>query len=621
MVELFWDGKRKHDRRVGPVRIPLPFQTIETVNESTNERQRTLALSGPQRAAAWRNRLIWGDKKYVLPSLLAEFAGAVDLIYIDPPFDTGSDFTAKARIPHSDKTIVRAPTVLETKAYRDTWAVTEDERQRGVTSIDKYLRWFSDTAVLLKELLSARGLLFVHLDDNVVHEAKVLLDELFGRDKFRGEIVWQLGTGAKSKTFFSIQHNVILVYSAGDEWTFNDDDPAAREPYAAGSLKAHFTKVDASGRPYRSRVINGQEYIYYADAGRLRGSVWTDISSMKANSPVMAEATGYPTQKPEELLQRIIGVCSRPGDLVLDCFCGSGTTLAVAEKLGRRWIGCDLGRFAVHTTRKRLLDNPNVSPFLIQNLGKYERQAWLASEFDDPATAAARDTAYKDFVVELYRGRPLHGNAWLHGAKNNRVIHVGAVDAPVTADDIASLVVEVRRRAGPVPAGKTTGVDVLGWDFAFEVVETAKHVAQQSGVDLSFRRIPREILDQRAVDQGDIQEKDFFELRAFLTDLTVVGRTATLKLTELIVPAEDLPEEVASAINHWSQWIDYWAIDWDYQGDTFHNSWQSFRASQKPDLELAARHEFQAPGRYTIVVKVIDLLGADTTRMLTLEVT
>ena len=226
-------------------------------------------------------------------------------------------------------------------------------------------------AFLLRDLLADAGLLFVHLDDNIGHEAKVVLDEVFGPERFRGEIVWQLGTGAKSRKFFSIQHNIILVYSGGETWTFNHETNIAREPFAEGSLATHFRHIDENGRRYRVRTVNGKDYRYYADEGRLIGSVWTDISSMTANSPILDEGTGYPTQKPEKLLERIIAVCSNKNDLVLDCFCGSGTTAVVAEKLGRRWIACDLSRFAIHTTRKRLLAVSGAKPFVVQNLGKY----------------------------------------------------------------------------------------------------------------------------------------------------------------------------------------------------------------------------------------------------------
>jgi DNA modification methylase len=606
VTEILWDGKYRDHARIAPVRIELPFQTVETVN-SARDRARTLELFASGGSTEWRNRLIWGDKKYVLPSLRAEFSAKIDLIYIDPPFDTGADFSVTADVPETDQLLPKRPSIMEMKAYRDTWGVTPDERARGVTSKDKYLRWFSDAAFLLRDLLADTGLLFVHLDDNIGHEAKVVLDEVFGPERFRGEIVWQLGTGAKSRKFFSIQHNIILVYSGGETWTFNHETNIAREPFAEGSLATHFRHIDENGRRYRVRTVNGKDYRYYADEGRLIGSVWTDISSMTANSPILDEGTGYPTQKPEKLLERIIAVCSNKNDLVLDCFCGSGTTAVVAEKLGRRWIACDLSRFAIHTTRKRLLAVSGAKPFVVQNLGKYERSAWAAAEFK--ADHQAREDAYRRFILQFFRAEPLSGYVWLHGAKAGRFVHVGAVDAPVTASDVKGIARDVLRAAGRGGGA----VDILGWEFAFELNETAKQIAAEAKVHVQFRRIPRDVLDKRAVEQGDIQERDFLELRVFSTKQQQKGRELTVSLTDFMMPSEDLPEDLQSLVTHWSQWVDYWAIDWDFRGDTFHNQWQSYRTRDLPNVELSAKHVYKQPGSYVVMVKVIDLLGCDTT--------
>jgi adenine specific DNA methylase Mod len=197
MAELIWDGKYdEHGHKRAPVRIELPFQTVETVNESVQERQRTLELSASGHDSEWRNRLIWGDKKYVLPSLLPEFAGKVDLIYIDPPFDTGADFSFVTSIPESEEFFEKEPSLLEQKAYRDTWGVSQEDRKRGVSSIDRYARWLCDSTVLLRELLNDKGTLYVHLDYHVAHYAKAILDELFGQEAFLNEIVWRRTTAA-----------------------------------------------------------------------------------------------------------------------------------------------------------------------------------------------------------------------------------------------------------------------------------------------------------------------------------------------------------------------------------------------------------------------------------------
>jgi hypothetical protein len=327
---------------------------------------------------------------------------------------------------------------------------------------------------------------------------------------------------------------------------------------------------------------------------------------------------GYPTQKPESLLERIIKASSNPADLILDCFSGSGTSAAVAEKLGRRWIACDLGRFAIHTTRKRLLAILGVKPFVVQNLGKYERQAWQAAEFPTPDDLREREARYRAFILDLYRATPVSGHIWLHGAKGGRMVHVGAVDAPVTLADVKSIAAEVWRAVGTgKDAPETAGVDILGWDFAFELNELASQVAAEARVDVSFKRIPREVLEKKAVEQGDVR---FFELAALSVDVKAKKREVTVTLKDFVIAPDDLPDEARKSIKHWSQMVDYWAVDWDYKGDTFHNQWQTYRTRKDPKLEVSATHSYIEPGSYTVLVKVIDLLGNDTTKALSVVI-
>ena len=214
--------------------------------------------------------------------------------------------------------------------------------------------------------------------------------------------------------------------------------------------------------------------------------IWTDINKIHNQSP---ELLNYPTQKPEALVERIVKASSDEGDLVLDCFCGSGTAAAVAEKLNRRWIAGDLGRFAIHTTRKRLLGIPSVKPFVVQNLGKYERQAWQVAEFPSNGKnrleeQRERETAYRQFILELYRATPVQGHVWLHGVKGGRMVHVAAVDAPVTRADLNAIAAEVWKASGKGPnSPQKPAVDVLGWEFALDMNETAKQVAAEARVD------------------------------------------------------------------------------------------------------------------------------------------
>ena len=348
--------------------------------------------------------------------------------------------------------------------------------------------------------------------------------------------------------------------------------------------------------------------------GEIVDNLWADIPPVNSQAE---DRTGYRTQKPVALLERILNASSDPGDLVLDCFCGSGTTAVAAEKLGRRWITCDLGRFAVHTARKRLLRMPNVRPFAVQNLGKYERQAWQAAEFSTPEQGTALQVAYRRFILDLYRATPIDGYAYIHGIKARRFVHVGSVDAPVTVEDVKALARECWKAGGRGAGEATNAADVLAWDFAFEVNERAKAIAADANVNLSFKRIPREVLEKKAVDQGDIR---FFELAALSLDVATAKDTVTLTLRDFMVPPDDVPAEIQRAISNWEQWIDYWAVDWDFRDDTFHNQWQSYRTRQTLKLQKQIGHQYEEPGTYTIVVKAIDILGNDTTKSIQVRV-
>jgi adenine-specific DNA-methyltransferase len=627
-TELIWDGKYNADgTKKAPLRVELPFQAVETVNESAQDRQRMLDLFSYGQTTSWRNRLIWGDKKYVLPSLLPEFAGKVDLIYIDPPFATGDDFSFQVDIEGSS--FMKEPSLLEQKAYRDTWG-------RG---LDSYLQWFYETAILLYELLSEKGSLYVHLDWHVGHYAKVILDEIFGIENFHNHITWKRSTPrGNSYRRYPELTDYIFFYAKTDNYPWNDQYGEYRQEY----IDKYYQTVDsATGRKFQPTSLLGHVgvnpvyewrglskpwrypkhrleeldkagLLYWPERGdvpRLKRfldeqkgmpiqSLWDDIPPVNSQAK---EDTGYNTQKPEAFLERVIKASSNEGDLVLDCFCGSGTTAVVAEKLSRRWITCDLGRFAIHTTRKRLLNIPSVKPFIVQNLGKYERQLWQAEEFGP--NAEQRLTDYTRFVADLYQAQPLAGYAWLHGVKGGRVIHVGSVDSPVTLADVRSIIREWRGSLGRSGAA-SNGIDVLGWEFAFELNETARQQAQESGVDLRFLTIPREVLEKKAVDQGDIQ---FFELAALFVEHQIKGRELTLEMTNFIAPLEYVPQEVREKITKWESWVDYWAVDFNFRDDTFHNEWQSYRTRKDKALTTKVQHCYDAPGTYQIQVKVIDI--------------
>jgi hypothetical protein len=261
------------------------------------------------------------------------------------------------------------------------------------------------------------------------------------------------------------------------------------------------------------------------------------------------------------------------------------------------------------------LSIPNVKPFVVQNLGKYERQAWQKYQFGDDATE--RIDAYIEFILKLYRAQPLNGFTWLHGIKAGRAVHVGAVDSPVTMADVKSIVIDWKKNTAKANAVTNTGIDILGWEFALELHETAKQQAAEAGVDLRFLTIPREVLEQKAVEQGDIQ---FYELAALFVNQKAQKRKLTLELTNFIAPLEYVPQEVRERVTKWQSWIDYWAVDWDFKTDTFHNQWQSYRTRKDKNITTTAEHTYEAAGNYLVQLKVIDILGNDTTRTLKVEI-
>lgn len=266
-----------------------------------------------------------------------------DLVYLDPPYGVGATMTLR-----SGKGERRGRRTAESgpAAYDD---------KLGAPALVEML---APRLAAIRERMSQECTLYLHLDHRAVHEVKVAADAVFGRGAFLGEVIWAPGNGSRGARGFSVTHQTLLLYARSPSdrslTVYNAEDPALREPYAETSLSMHFTNVDEDGRRYRERVIGGKAYRYYADTGRRLGSVWTDIPAMVANTPLRKEGTGYPTQKPERLLDRIVRASSRPGATVADLMCGSGTTLVAAARLGRRFIGADRSPAVVEIASKRL---------------------------------------------------------------------------------------------------------------------------------------------------------------------------------------------------------------------------------------------------------------------------
>jgi site-specific DNA-methyltransferase (adenine-specific) len=288
------------------------------------------------------NLLTLADAQDLCPRLPPEIR--FDLVYLDPPYGVGTTMSARL-----------APGQTRGRKKVESGPDAYEDREDG----DELAAMLVPRLAAIRERMAEGATLYLHLDHRAVHELKVACDRLFGRGAFLGEVIWAPGNGSRgARKGFSVTHQTILMYTRRAEEkglvVYNGDDPMLRESFAETSLSMHFRNVDEDGRKYRERVVGGKAYRYYADAGRRLGSIWTDIPAMVANTPLRKEGTGYPTQKPERLLERIIRASSREGATVADLMCGSGTTLAVAAKLGRRFVGGDRSPLAIEVASKRL---------------------------------------------------------------------------------------------------------------------------------------------------------------------------------------------------------------------------------------------------------------------------
>ena len=675
--ELVWPGKYNVDGTQREVpRVNLPFQVIETVNESraTREAHRDgvqgslfeiyEGKEGDTFEDGWKNKLIWGDNLLVMGSLLEKFAGKIDLIYIDPPFATGADFSFTTKVGDPELRVEKAASVVEDKAYRDTWG-------QGLIS---YMQMMNERLTLIKSLMSPDSHLFVHVAPNVSPYLRLMLDEIFGADNFRNEIVLHRPITKNLQRQFNVisalpqGHDVLIWYSTQSSTRV----PNLLVPYESPAPDGYWHRFwSGANRPSmryellsetpthgqwkweKQRALravqNYNQFLkdrrdrslveYWRDTGRrlefirksstgtvenwfpprndkIGDTVWDDIKTYE-------NLKDYATQKHEQLLTRVVEWISRPNDIVADFFCGSGTTLAVAEKLGRRWIGCDLGRWAIHVTRKRLQGIQDCRPFEVLNLGKYERQYWQGATFGEKGNKRSGERAlyeYFAFILKLYGAQPISGFEHLHGKKGKAMVKIGTVDAPVTIDEIQHGLDECIRL-------KQRELHVLGWEWEMGLAgqNSARRgglmhdEARVRGVKLILLQIPREVMEQQAVDKDDVR---FFEL-AYLE--AVIGMpkklTAQVKLRNFVIPnSELLPDEVRDKVSRWSDYIDYWAVDWDFRNDTFMQGWVAYRTRKDRTLPLISdSHTYEKRGNYRALVKVIDIFGNDTSQAFDIE--
>jgi adenine-specific DNA-methyltransferase len=635
-VELVWNGKTSE-----VCNIVLPFQVIEQVDEPRAEKAGDASLQGllfddrGRQLKGWTNKLIWGDNKLILSSLKngplreeIEKQGGLKLIYIDPPFDVGADFSMDIEI--GDETFTKNPNILEEIAYRDTWG-------RGA---DSFISMIYERLVLMRDLLAEDGSIYVHCDWRVNSHIRLALDEVFGARRQLNQIVWKRIFSHSGGNKFGIVDDTILLYTKTDRFHFK----RLTKPHSESYVKSHYGSVDDSGRKFRLVTLTGkgsgpprqfgdrviapppgrhwawsQERI---DAGLISGkivfastgqpnikqylddtegsviqTIWDDLPPV---NPISSELVGYPTQKPEVLVERVINASSNEGDLVGDLFCGSGTTAAVAEKLGRKWIACDLGKFAIHTTRKRLIgvqralrtEGKNYRAFEILNLGKYERQHFIGvnpnlREVEQQRQLAEKEAAFLELILRAYRAEKTEGFNTFHGKKAGRLVSVGPVNLPVTRLFVEEVILECRQK-------RITRVDILGFEFEMGLFPNVLDEARAKGIDIAPKYIPAEVFDKRAVEKNQVVFHDvsFIEVKPHvkkntvaveLTDFSVfysqdsiANAEATLKdKSSKIVVEKGQIVKVSKDKNgivsrerltqNWTDWVDYWAVDFNFE--------------------------------------------------------
>lgn len=675
-TELVWEGKYDefgNRREVNVAGLAMPLQRIETIDEPRSRAQAQGSLFDESKAHRddFRNRLIWGDNKLVLASLIEEFRGRLELIYIDPPFDVGADFTLEVPIGDSDEMLEKAQSILEMIAYRDMWG----------TGTDSYLHIVYDRLLLMKELLSETGSIYVHCDTRVNSYLRLILNDVFGKDNFINQITWRRTGAHNDPGRYGMISDTILFFRKGNSYTWN-------QPYgerSADSVEKVFRyaekpdgtsvtvpageKIPRDWRRFQSVTLrspnprpnlvydykgykphkNGwsvniermkqydaaKRLIFPKDKGgaiRLKmyldespgvpiQDIWTDINKVEAAS---LENLNYQTQKPEALLERIMRTSSNEGDVVGDFFCGSGTTGIVAERLGRRWIMTDLGRFAIHTTRKRLIGvqrelHEAAKPyrsFDVYNLGRYERQWWQKE-----ALQGAEDE-HRIVVLKFFRAENLsHApSPLIHGRKGAAFVHVDGIDSIFSRE-------EVKEVARAVKAAGGKQVHCLAWDFEMDIRQAVAGIETELDVKIRLHRIPREIMEKNRT-----EVPPFFEV-ALLEAEPVVRKgpktkTVEIKLKNFLpslteVPSKELEALQERAVESGFDFIDFWAIDFDWAPDRpFNHHWQDYRTRKDRSLKTVSDAEFsyEKPGKHTACVKVVDVFGCDTSITVEIEV-
>jgi adenine-specific DNA-methyltransferase len=661
-TELVWEGKYDeygNRRTVDVAGCAMPLQKIETIDEPASRLRAKDDLFDVTKAHRddFRNMLIWGDNKLVMASLLKDFKGKVDLVYIDPPFDVGADFTMNVPIGDEKETAFKDQSTLEMVAYRDMWG-------KGT---DSYVHTMYERLTLMKELLSTRGSIFVHLAPTVSHHVRCVLDDVFLSDNFRNEIIVNRPISKNLQRQFDTiaalpqGHDSLLWYSARPATRYKNLVVPYQGPHAEGYWHRFWSGADRPTMRYELlgvKLKNGQwkwereralravaNYTRFLAEGKGRtlAEYWRDTgcelefirrsktetvenwfppSEDKIGDTVWGDIKAYenvkefPTQKHVELLTRVIEFGSEPNDLIADLFCGGGTTGAVAERQGRRWIMCDLGRFAIHTSRKRMIglqrklheEGKPYRAFDVYNLGRYERQWWQKERL------RGADEEHRKVVLGFYKAEMLPQPIGpLHGRKGRAFVHVDAIDGMLTRDEVRA-VAKAAHEAG------AKEVHCLAWEFEMDLRLVCNELEATEGVTIRLIPIPREIMEKNRTSPPPFLEVAVLEAEpVYKTEGK--KRVVDIKLKRFMpslaeVPTKELEALKERAVKSGFDFIDFWAVDFNYHDDKpFEHHWQDYRTRKDRSLKTvsdAAYDKYPKPGVYTACVKVVDVFGCDT---------
>ena len=551
----------------------------------------------------WMNRLIYGDNLLAMQALLAGDAqtglpslrGKVDLIYIDPPFDSKADYRTKISLPGTD--IQQKPTVIEQFAYADTW-------EEGTIS---YLKMIYSRLVLMKELLSDKGSIYIHIDWHIGAYVRVVLDNIFGKANFVNEIIWCYKSGGAGDNGFAKKHDTILFYRKNSTFTFNPEKEKSYMGigYSTGNKNVVLYDDNDGKGPYT--LVKAKDW-------------WPDIGMIATSKGRL-----YATQKPEALLERIIKASSNEGDLVCDFFGGSGTTAAVAERLGRRWITCDIGKPASLVMRKRFIDQ-EVKPFLYQSIGDYQKEAFRNNKRYKHVGDLSQ------VVLGLYGALPFtpeQTNDRNFGyIKGTRTLVL--VDSPNRLTTAATIRKAVEAKASLL-GGDWEKVVVLGWNFAFDISQAIQKY-ENSNVEVLV--IPPDLLDKLAkkgykklIDDKSVR---FSSLQYLVVKPLVVKQNGDqdeidVELENYVllspdnIPLDDKDKEKLQQVLERDplSLIEYWSIDPDYDGVTFRSTWQDYRENMENDndpLHCVYKTRLRVPHKdqRKVCIKAVDVFGFES---------